>query len=85
MYYGLDSIDPYRRARRYVDRMLKGEKPGDLPVHNRAHKVELVINMKTASRLVCSARVSCWPIASASRFGPRPLPVKPDIATGIDQ
>jgi putative tryptophan/tyrosine transport system substrate-binding protein len=51
MSYGPDSIDPYRGAARYVDRILKGEKPGDLPVQ-QAHKVELVINMKTANRFV---------------------------------
>jgi len=48
--YGPDSVEPYRRAASYVDRILKGEKPADLPVQ-RVTGVELVINMKTAKRL----------------------------------
>src|SRR5262249_1037315 len=48
--YGPDSIDPFRRAAGYVDRVLKGEKPADLPVQPPTN-YEPVINLKTAKAL----------------------------------
>ena len=48
--YAPDTIDQYRRAAQYIGRILKGEKPGDLPVQNPT-KFKLVINLRTAKAL----------------------------------
>jgi putative ABC transport system substrate-binding protein len=48
--YGIDLVDTFRRAASYVDRILRGEKPGDLPVQLPT-KYEMVVNRKTANAL----------------------------------
>jgi putative tryptophan/tyrosine transport system substrate-binding protein len=49
-FYGIDNIELHKQAASYVDRILKGEKPADLPIQN-ATKFELVINLKAAKAL----------------------------------
>jgi putative ABC transport system substrate-binding protein len=48
--YGPDPVDPFRRAATYVDRILRGEKPGELPVQFPT-KFEMAVNLKTAKAL----------------------------------
>ena len=50
MSYGIDTVDPFQRAASYIDLILKGSAPGDLPVQ-APNKFELVINMKTTKAL----------------------------------
>jgi ABC-type uncharacterized transport system substrate-binding protein len=50
MTYGVDSVDTFRQAASYVDRILRGEKPADLPVQAPV-KFETVLNLKTAKAL----------------------------------
>ena len=58
--YGVDYGDLYRRAAVYVDKILKGAKPADLPVQ-QATKFEFVINLKAAKQIGCIGTESSTP------------------------
>ena len=57
--YGSDPVDILRRSASYVDRILRGEKPGDLPVQLPV-KYEMVLNLKTAKALGVTVPPSIW-------------------------
>ena len=59
MFYGADFTDQYRRAAVYVDKILKGTKPADLPVQ-QATKFEFVINLKAAKQIGLTISPKCW-------------------------
>ena len=55
--YGVDRVDLYRRAASYIDRILRGDKPADLPVQNPV-KYEMVLNVQAAKALGLTIPVS---------------------------
>ena len=61
--YGPDTVDPFRLAAGYVDRILKGEKPADLPVQAPV-KYETVLNLKTAKALGLDVPLTLLAIAN---------------------
>ena len=64
MYYGASQADTYQRVAYYVDRILKGAKPADLPVE-QPMKFEFVINLKTAKQI--DLEIPQWTLMKADR------------------
>ncbi len=64
MYYGADLTERYRRIAYFVDRILKGAKPADLPVE-RPMKFEFVINLKTAKQI--GLTIPQWTLMKADK------------------
>ena len=59
MTYGVSPTDLFRRAAAYVDKILKGAKPADLPVE-QPKKFEFIINLKAAKQIGLRFRPTCW-------------------------
>jgi len=64
MYYGADEAESYRRVAYFVDRILKGAKPSDLPVE-QPMKFEFVINLKTAKQI--GLTIPQWTLMKATK------------------
>ena len=64
MYYGADIADSYRRVAYFVDRILKGAKPADLPVE-QPMRFEFVINLQTAKKI--GVTIPQWTLMKATK------------------